>query len=86
MIFFREFGLSVEKSKFDKKLGVFIRQKRIEKGWSQQLLASKMGNNFQNISRLERGEVSPTLYWINELSEALEMNLSEFVEGFEAMK
>lgn len=73
----------MEKIEFDKKLGLYIRQLRKEKTWNQRDLATKMGNPYQNISRLERGEISPTLYWIGRLSEVFEMSLSEFVEGFE---
>jgi transcriptional regulator with XRE-family HTH domain len=73
----------LEKIEFDKKLGLYIRQLRKEKTWNQRDLATKMGNPYQNISRLERGEISPTLYWIGRLSEVFEMSLSEFVEGFE---
>lgn len=73
----------MEKIEFDKKLGLYIRQLRKEKTWNQRDLATKMGNPYQNISRLERGEISPTLYWIGRLSEVFEMSLSEFVEGYE---
>ena len=73
----------MEKSEFDKRLGLYVRELRTKKGWSQQILAAKMGNNFQNISRLERGEVSPTFFWIDELATAFEMKLKDFVEGFE---
>jgi transcriptional regulator with XRE-family HTH domain len=73
----------LEKIEFDKKLGLYIRQLRKEKTWNQRDLATKMGNPYQNISRLERGEISPTLYWIGRLSEVFEMSLSEFVEGYE---
>ena len=83
MPFFREFGEIMNKSEFDTKLGLYVRELRTSKGWSQQILASKMGNNFQNISRLERGELSPTFYWICQLASVFEMNLKDFVEGFE---
>ncbi|MCF8414615.1 MAG: helix-turn-helix domain-containing protein [Crocinitomicaceae bacterium] len=73
----------MEKSEFDRRLGLYVRELRTKKGWSQQILASKMGNNFQNISRLERGEVSPTFFWIDELATVFEMKLKDFVEGFE---
>jgi ribosome-binding protein aMBF1 (putative translation factor) len=43
-----------------------------------------LGNNAQNISRLERGEVSPTLYWLKNLSEAFDVNLTQLIEEFES--
>lgn len=65
---------------FDKQFGRYIKKKRIEKGWSQLELASRVENNFQNISRLERGDITPTLFWCYKLSEAFEMELSKMIE------
>src|SRR3954471_13432971 len=67
----------VNKEKFNKKFGQFVFKKRTELGMTQSGLASLIGNNPQNISRLERGEVSPTLYWLTLLAKAFEMKLSE---------
>lgn len=65
---------------FDKQFGRYIKKKRIEKGWSQLELASRVENNFQNISRLERGDITPTLFWCYKLAEAFEMELSDMIE------
>jgi ribosome-binding protein aMBF1 (putative translation factor) len=70
----------MEKTEFNKKLGLFIRRKRLQKKWSQQVLADKMGNNYQNISRIERGELSPTLYWYSKLAEAFEIDLHTLIK------
>ena len=69
--------------KFDKRFGQYVKQKRQQKGWSQAELASKIGNNFQNISRLERGEITPTLFWCYKLAEAFEMKLPNLLKSFE---
>ena len=42
-----------------------------------------MGNNFQNISRLERGKLNPTVYWVSQLSNAFEMSMSELFKKFD---
>lgn len=68
---------------FDKRFGNYVKKKRIEKGWSQLELATRVENNFQNISRLERGEITPTLFWCYKLAEAFEVNLSEIIEEFD---
>ncbi len=74
--------------RFDKQFGEFVLKKRQEKGWSQSVLADKVENNYQNISRLERGEITPTLYWCYKLAEAFEMELPELLTefGFKAKK
>ena len=59
---------------FDKYFGEYVRKKRKSKGWTQPDLASRMENNFQNISSLERGEITPTLFWFYRLAEAFEMD------------
>ena len=42
-----------------------------------------MGNNFQNISRLERGLITPTLFWVQNLADAFEFKLSDLIIEFE---
>jgi len=74
----------MEKAEFNKKLGLYIKKKRLQKKWSQALLADKLENNYQNISRIERGELSPTLFWCSKLADAFEMELYKFIK--EAMK
>lgn len=68
--------------RFDNLFGRFVKKKRLEKGWSQAELASRIENNFQNISRLERGEITPTLFWCYKLANAFEMDLPELLEEF----
>lgn len=70
----------MNKADFNKKLGNFVKKKRLEKGLSQADLAEKLGNNFQNISRIERGEISPTLYWCTLLADAFELTLTELID------
>lgn len=72
----------MEKSAFNKLLGNYIRKIRIEKGMTQQQLADKIGLDFQYISRIERGLISPTLFWINDLADALECEELDFYTGF----
>lgn len=72
----------MNKTEFNIKFGAFVKTKREELGLSQSQLAAKIGNNYQNISRLERGEVSPTLYWCSLLAEALKINLGVLINQF----
>lgn len=65
---------------FDKKFGLYVKKKREEIGWSQAELGARVGNNYQNISRLERGEISPTLFWCYKLAAALELNLETLIK------
>ncbi|MCC5919003.1 MAG: helix-turn-helix transcriptional regulator [Cryomorphaceae bacterium] len=77
----------MEKHAFNLVFGNFIRHFRKQKGWSQVDLASKVGHNFQNVSRLERGEISPTLYWCSEvLAPALGLTFAEFILKLEEFR
>ena len=67
---------------FDKQFGQFVKKKREEMGWSQVNLADRVGNNYQNISRLERGEITPTLFWCYKLANAFEMDLPDLIREF----
>lgn len=77
----------MEKHDFNIIFGEFIKKKRLERGWSQSELAAKLGHNSQNVSRIERGEISPTFYWLSELVvPVFSKNISEFVQEFEIFK
>lgn len=67
---------------FDKYFGQYVKKKRTEKGWTQEELADKVDNNFQNISRLERGEITPTLFWSYKLAKAFDMEFEDMIKGF----
>jgi ribosome-binding protein aMBF1 (putative translation factor) len=68
--------------KFDKQFGEYVFKKRTERGWSQADLSGKIGNNYQNVSRLERGEITPTLFWCYKLADAFEMDLADVIKEF----
>lgn len=72
----------MEKANFNKEFGEFIRNKRTNNNWSQPQLGDKMGVDFQYISRIERGLVSPTLFWISRLAKAFDLPLEKFIKEF----
>jgi len=72
----------VEKDIFNKLLGEHIRDLRQSKELTQADLASSMGVSYQNISAVERGEVSPTIFWLTNLCRGMEMEPSIFFTEF----
>lgn len=68
---------------FDKQFGAYVKKMRQKKGWLQEDLATALNTDFQNVSRLETGRVTPSLYWCNLLAKSFDMSLSKFLEGFE---
>jgi transcriptional regulator with XRE-family HTH domain len=70
----------MDKLVFNKRLGEYVRLKRIHLKLSQPQLADRIGLDYQYISRVERGLISPTLHWLCNLSEAFEMSPEEFIK------
>lgn len=74
----------MERETFNRLFGEFVQHKRkIEKGWTQNDLAEKINNDFQNVSRLERGEINPSIHWVSILANGFELKLSELMKEFE---
>jgi transcriptional regulator with XRE-family HTH domain len=70
----------MDKLEFNRLLGEYVRNKRTLLKISQPQLADRVGLDYQYISRVERGLISPTLYWISTLAVAFEMQLQDFVK------
>ena len=63
-------------------LGETVRAKRKEKGLSQEKLAEKSDLSTVFISRIERGEESPTLDNLVKIARALGVRVRDLVEEF----
>lgn len=70
----------MDKLEFNRLLGEYVRKKRTLLKLSQPQLADRLGLDYQYISRVERGLISPTLYWITTLASAFKMQPEEFVK------
>jgi ribosome-binding protein aMBF1 (putative translation factor) len=73
----------MNKLEFNIAFGKFLKVKRNQKSWSQTDLASELGNNAQNISRIERGELTPTIFWLQKLAKAFDCCASQLLLEFE---
>ena len=70
----------MDKLEFNRLLGEYVRSKRTLLKLSQPQLADRLGLDYQYVSRVERGLISPTLYWITTLASAFEMQPQDFVK------
>jgi transcriptional regulator with XRE-family HTH domain len=73
----------MEKAKFSLLFGAYIKKLRQDNRMTQPELADKLGNNFQNISAVERGEFTITIYTAQKFADAFEISLSALFKGFE---
>jgi transcriptional regulator with XRE-family HTH domain len=61
-------------------LGKKVRRIRISKGMTQTELANKIGKDQQSINRLERGKINPSYVYLLEVSDGLNMKISNLLE------
>jgi transcriptional regulator with XRE-family HTH domain len=73
----------MEKAEFSLLFGAYIKKLRQEKKWTQPELADKLGNNFQNVSAIERGEFTITIFTAQKIADAFDISLSSLFQGFE---
>ena len=69
----------MKKEQLQKKIGDRIIKLRTQKGLSQSDLARACNKDRQAIEKIENGRVNPTLYTLLEISEALQIPLSELL-------
>jgi putative transcriptional regulator len=60
-------------------LGKHIASLRIKKKMTQAELAYRCDKDMQSISRLERGKINPSIYFLVEIAEALELPLQKLI-------
>ena len=68
-----------KKQAFLKKLGERIVAIREAKGLTQTQLAEKCDKDKQSVNRLEKGNVNPSVYYLQQVAEALEVSLYEIL-------
>ncbi len=61
------------------KIGDYIREKRLQKGMTQEELAGKCDITVRTIQRIENGEVDPRSYTLQVIASALEIDFQELV-------
>ena len=66
-----------------KKIGLLIKKKRLEKNMTQQELAEKLHITDRAISKWERGLGAPDISLLQDLSNILELNISDVLSGEE---
>jgi putative transcriptional regulator len=63
------------------KLGLRIREIRLEKKMTQVELAAATGKDQQSIQRLEVGGVNPSFYYLVEIARGLEIEVEKLTKG-----
>jgi putative transcriptional regulator len=72
--------LATKKQKYLKRLGTHIKEIREKKKLTQLDVSSAISKDRQSIQRLESGNVNPTIYYLTELAEGLDIPLKKLVD------
>jgi transcriptional regulator with XRE-family HTH domain len=64
------------------KLGLKVREIRIEKSLSQTDLAFNIGKDQPSINRLEKGKINPSILYLLEIANGLEISVSKLLDDF----
>lgn len=64
------------------KLGLKVRELRLSKSLSQTDLAFKIGKDQPSINRLEKGKINPSILYLIEIANGLEIPVSKLLEDF----
>jgi transcriptional regulator with XRE-family HTH domain len=68
------------KEKFLTQLGARIAKLREERGISQSELAHAIGKDQQSIQRIEKGRINPSAFYLHELAQGLNVDMSDFFD------
>jgi transcriptional regulator with XRE-family HTH domain len=61
------------------RVGKTIRQLRKQRGWSQEQLAERAGNNTKHVGQIERGEVNVGIDKLTAIAASLSVDLGDLV-------
>jgi transcriptional regulator with XRE-family HTH domain len=64
------------------KLGLKVRELRLSKSLSQTDLAFKIGKDQPSINRLEKGKINPSILYLLEIANGLEIPVSKLLDDF----
>jgi transcriptional regulator with XRE-family HTH domain len=70
----------VRNDKLIKQFGKHLRKVRMENGLSQEDLANDSDIPINQVGRIERGEINPTLSTLASIAKALKLKLTELLE------
>lgn len=70
----------MNKETFLKEIGKHIAQLREKKGLSQTELALRCDKDKQSLNRLEKGKINPSIFYLKEIANELDVTLKELLD------
>jgi len=75
-----EKNLLPKKEILQRSFGAHVKKMRTQQGLSQVEVSSNMNKDQQSLQRIESGKVSPSLFYLFQLAEALNISISSLVD------
>jgi transcriptional regulator with XRE-family HTH domain len=62
-------------------LGATVRRLRVERGWSQDVMADRSGLHRAHVGEIERGETNVTLQTLKTLADTFHVRITDLLKG-----
>jgi len=72
--------LEIKKDILQKNFGLHVKKLRLKKGFTQGEVSSNMNKDQQSLQRIESGKVSPSLFYLFQLANSLDVSISELMD------
>ena len=82
MVYWLLFVTKVRDNKLIAQFGKHLKKIREERGLSQEELANDSDIPINQVGRIERGEINPSLSTLHSIAKALKIKLAQLMDGF----
>jgi transcriptional regulator with XRE-family HTH domain len=65
----------------DQRIGALLKQRRVQLGWSQQGLGTKLGLTFQQVQKYEKGDNQLSVARLLQVCDTLEVGVAYFLDA-----
>lgn len=71
--------MDFNKEILQKNFGLHVKKLRLKKGFTQVEVSSNMNKDQQSLQRIESGKVSPSLFYLFQLAQSLDVTITELM-------
>lgn len=72
--------MELNKEILQKNFGLHVKKLRLQKGLTQVEVSSSMNKDQQSLQRIESGKVSPSLFYLFQLAQSLDVTIAELMK------
>ena len=72
--------MEIKKDILQRNFGLHVKNLRLNKGFTQVEVSSNMNKDQQSLQRIESGKISPSLFYLFQLANSLDVSISELMD------